>query len=64
MKGTVRVIKAEKNFGFLRGEDGFDYFVHRDSCINACFDKLKPGATVNFSDTEGAKGKRAEDVSI
>jgi cold shock CspA family protein len=66
MKGNVRVIKLindAPNYGFIRGEDGHDYFFHHTSCLKNCFDSLKPGAKVDFVPTETERGRRAEDVS-
>jgi CspA family cold shock protein len=29
MKGKVKFFNCEKEFGFITGEDGKDYFVHK-----------------------------------
>jgi cold shock CspA family protein len=60
MTGTVIRLFREKAFGFIKGEDGQEFFFHRSS-IEA-FADLTEGDAVRFLPTEGAKGLRAEQV--
>jgi CspA family cold shock protein len=59
-EGTVKFFNNMKNFGFIQGDDGKDYFVHVSG--------LKPGVMiaegerVSFTPTKGEKGDKAEDV--
>jgi len=59
-EGTVKFFNRLKNFGFIQGDDGKDYFVHVSG--------LKPGVTidegdrVSFTPTKGDKGDKAEGV--
>ena len=61
MKGTVKFFNRTKNFGFVTGEDGKDYFVHSTG--------LKAGVSLNENDSvsfdveEGEKGLKAVNVS-
>ena len=64
MKGIVKTLNSEKGFGFIKGEDGKEYFFHRSSLKNAPFDVLKKGQSVEFEDTENTKGPRAEDIYV
>lgn len=64
MNGTIRNMHADKGFGFIRGEDGKDYFMHRSAVKNAKFEELEVGREVTFEETEGSKGLRAEDVYV
>lgn len=64
MKGTVIRLVKEKPFGFLRGEDGNEYFFHASSVVNGSFNDVKYGQTVEFEPSESEKGLRAEDVYI
>lgn len=60
MKGTVKFFNRKKNFGFITGEDGTDYFVHATG--------LKAGVTINDGDSvtfdteDGERGKKAVNV--
>ena len=64
MNGTVKKIVSDKGFGFIKGEDGKEYFFHRSSLKNADFESLEQGTSVTFEDAEGTKGPRAEDINI
>lgn len=64
MNGTVKHFYPEKGYGFIKGEDGKEYFFHRSACKNVDAATLKDGDEVTFEDAEGAKGPRAEDVYI
>jgi len=64
MKGKIRVLKGDKAFGFIQGEDSKDYFFHRSALRNAQFDDLEVGQAVEFKPTNGDKGPRAEDVNV
>ena len=64
MKGKIRVLKGDKAFGFIQGEDAKDYFFHRSALRNAQFDDLEVGQAVEFKPTNGDKGPRAEDVNV
>ena len=62
MKGIVKKLMSDKGFGFIKGDDGVDYFVHQSSCLGRCFPDLTVGCSVTFEPEEGTKGPRAEDV--
>jgi cold shock CspA family protein len=64
MAGKVRRVLVEKQFGFIRDEQGVDRFFHRDQTL-ANFDALKEGDAVRFRPVENPKkGPRAEDVDL
>ncbi len=64
MNGTIKRLIEDKGFGFLRGEDGNEYFFHQSSLKNAQFADLHVGQDVTFEESEGQKGLRAEDVFV
>jgi CspA family cold shock protein len=64
MTGTIKVINHGRGFGFIKGEDGREYFFHASALKNAVFMDLMEGQEVTFEDSEGAKGLRAEDVYV
>jgi CspA family cold shock protein len=61
MKGKVKFFNVGKEFGFITGEDGKDYFVHRTGLQEGVtLDKEDP---VTFETESGEKGLRAVKVS-
>ena len=60
MKGTVKFFNVMKGFGFIAGDDGKEYFVHKTG--------LEPGVTlrdndsVTFDVAEGDRGPKAVNV--
>ena len=60
MKGTVKFYNAMKNFGFITGEDGKDYFVHATGLKPGV--RLNDGDEVTFDVEEGEKGPKAVNV--
>lgn len=63
MNGSIRLLNAEKRFGFIKSTvTGVEYFFHGSALKNCQFDELEVNDEVTFEDTEGTKGPRAEDV--
>ncbi len=60
VEGTVKFFNPMKNFGFINGDDGKDYFVHSSGLKEGV--TVKEGDKVSFKAVEGDKGIRAEDV--
>ena len=60
--GTVKRLVTERGFGFIRTTDGVEYFFHRSAC--PAYDELQEGTRVAFRIGEGAKGPRAEQVTL
>jgi CspA family cold shock protein len=61
--GMVVRLMLDKGFGFIKGEDGKEYFFHRSSTGNN-WEQMQESTPVTFSPTEGPKGLRAEDVRL
>jgi CspA family cold shock protein len=62
--GTVKRVISERGFGFIVGEDGKEYFFHRDGLTSSVdFDRLVGGESVTFDTETGPKGERAVRVS-
>ena len=58
--GTVKRVISERGFGFIVGEDGKEYFFHRDGLSSSVdFDRLVGGEKVSFDTESGPKGERA-----
>ena len=62
MEGTVKFFNTMKQFGFIAGEDGKEYFVHATA--------LKEGVSINENDKvtfdveEGDRGPKAVNVDL
>lgn len=64
MQGRVVKKMDDKGFGFIKGEDGKEYFFHMSCLKNVRFDALVVGQEVSFEDAENQKGLRAEDIYV
>lgn len=61
MKGTVKFFNSTKGFGFIAGEDGKEYFVHKTGLNEGV--SLNDNDSVTFDVTEGERGLKAVNVS-
>jgi cold shock protein len=61
MKGTVKFFNREKEFGFITGEDGKDYFVHKTGLQDGV--TIDKDDAVTFEAEKGDKGMKAVKVS-
>ena len=61
MEGTVKWFNGRKRYGFIKGDDGQDYFVHLKAVAREAI--LKEGDRVTFTPTDSEKGKQAQDVN-
>jgi CspA family cold shock protein len=59
-QGTIKKL-TDKGFGFIQGDSG-DIFFHSSSVEGAGFDSLYEGQAVSYTEGQGPKGKRAENV--
>ena len=62
MTGTIRTLRVDKGFGFIKDRAGNDYFFHRSAVGGEGLDNLREGYSVEFDVGEGPKGPRAENV--
>ncbi len=60
MKGKVKFFNHEKEFGFITGDDGKDYFVHKSGLENDI--TIHEDDAVEFSTEQGDKGLKAVNV--
>jgi len=61
--GTIKKVVSERGFGFISGEDGKEYFFHRDGLTASLdFDRLNGGERVQFDVEQSPKGLRAKNV--
>jgi len=68
LKGTIRHLLYDRGFGFVEGDDGYDYFFHWTAVNRKCkqFRNLKEGDKVTFDIEEDTKlrGYRARANSL
>ena len=72
MHGSIYLLRLNKGFGFIRGEDRNSYFFHAKEVVpRIAFDTLREGLAVEFNatrngpvDKDGEPGFRAEQVKI
>ena len=63
MTGTIRTLRVDKGFGFIKDDTGKDYFFHRTALAATLeFDRLEGGEKVTFDIEQDAKGDRARNV--
>ena len=60
VEGTVKFYNEMKNFGFIAGDDGKEYFVHVSGIKDGT--RLREGDKVKFEVVEGDRGPKAEQV--
>lgn len=62
-QGTIKKL-TDKGFGFIEGERG-DIFFHSSAVEGETpFDNLREGQQVEYTEGQGPKGPRAENVKI
>ena len=65
MKGTIKRLVTEKNFGFITPEDGSkDVFFHASGLQGVMFADLHMGDIVEFQVEDSEKGPRAVNVTV
>jgi cold shock protein len=59
-KGTVKFFNDAKGFGFIKGDDGQEIFVH----ISGTNDEIRENDSVTYDTQNGKKGLNAVNVSL
>jgi len=59
-EGTVKFFNAQKGFGFIKGDDGKDYYVHTSQVQEGA--QLAEDDRVSFDAVDGDRGPKAENV--
>jgi len=63
MTGTIRALRVDKGFGFIKDAAGKEYFFHQSAIYGEGIDNLREGDSVEFElGPDGPKGPRAESV--
>lgn len=59
-KGTVKFFNEAKGFGFIKGENGQEIFVH----VSGLREEIRENDEVMYDTQEGKKGLNAVNVSL
>jgi len=62
MTGTIRTLRTDKGFGFIKDAGGKEYFFHQSAVQGGGINDLREGDSVDFEVGQGPKGPRAENV--
>jgi len=62
MIGTIRTLRVDKGFGFIKSETGQEYFFHQSAIYGEGIADLREGDGVEFEVADSPKGPRAENV--
>lgn len=60
-EGTIKRL-TDKGFGFIETGTGKDLFFHMSACEGVRYEDLQQGQKVSFTEGQGPKGPRAENV--
>lgn len=60
--GEIASLVAEKDYGFIKADDGRDIYFDRGSVANAAFDDLRVGQRVTFIESHSGDGPQASHV--
>jgi len=60
-EGTIKRL-TDKGFGFISTGGSKDLFFHSSALIGVRFEELTEGQRVSFTEGQGPKGPRAENV--
>ena len=62
-EGTIKKV-TDKGFGFIDNGSGKDMFFHMSNLEGLQFDDLQEGQRVEYTEGQGPKGPRAENVRV
>jgi cold shock CspA family protein len=60
--GTVKFFREDRGFGFIRGDDGVEIFVHKSAIVGG--GTLREGQRVSYEVSQGRKGPAAKNVQL
>jgi len=62
-EGTIKRL-TDKGFGFIDTGTDKDMFFHNSNLEGVSFDELREGQRVSYTEGQGPKGPRAENVTL
>ncbi len=63
MNGVIKSFLSDKGYGFIKGEDGKDYFFHISDITNF-FDNITDGLPATFNTAATPKGYKAKNITM
>jgi len=61
-QGIIKFYNRNKRYGFIKGDDGSEYFFHETGLSDGIY--VKDDDKVEFTVVDGDRGKKAVDVSL
>ena len=63
MLGTIKKVTRDRAYGFIRAEDGIDYFFHQSELHGGLvFEDIHEGEAVRFEPKHAERGPRAVEI--
>jgi cold shock CspA family protein len=63
MTGTIKTLRPERGFGFIKDSSGKEFIFHQSAIFGEGIDNLREGDSVGFElGAAGPKGPRVENV--
>lgn len=62
-EGTIKRL-TDKGFGFIDTGTKQDMFFHSSAVVGVKYDELREGQRVSYTEGQGPKGPRAENVKL
>lgn len=62
--GTIKKLIRNRGFGFINSADGREIFFHRNSLVDADFDRLNEEQNVEYEIEKTPKGPNAINVRV
>jgi len=63
MEGTIKWFNVQKGYGFIKGEDGEDYFFHY-TALEPEGTRIRENDKVSFESVDTDRGKQAQKVNL
>ena len=63
-RGRISLLTPYEEYGRIETADGRDIYFHKNSVLDADFDKLEVGDKVRFAEEQGDKGPQASTVKL
>ena len=63
-RGRIAFLDYAEGYGFLETPDGREIYFHRNSVLDADFERLEAGDLVRFHEEEGEKGPQASTIRL
>lgn len=62
LRGSVKYFNESKGYGFIKNDEGEEFFVHHSAIQSDGFRTLSEGEVVEFDPIVGQRGKQAANV--